>query len=163
MNIRRAVSTDKLLLSTLCMDVQSLHAEHHPDLFKMPDGENFAVSFFDQMLSDSMIFIYIAEEAGGAIGYILCKIIERPENPFTFSSHYLLVDQVSVRPASRGRGVGAALIEQAEALARELGMDKIQLDSWDFNKGAHLFFERMGYEKFNFRFWKKLQEIKKSR
>ncbi|MEO8355048.1 MAG: GNAT family N-acetyltransferase [Chloroflexota bacterium] len=156
MNIRRAVSTDNSLLSTLCMEVQSLHAEHHPDLFKRPDNEDFAVLFFDQMLSDSMIFIYIAEEAGGAVGYILCKIIERPENPFTFSSRYLLVDQISVRPGSRGRGIGTALIEQAETLARELSMDKVQLDSWDFNIKAHSFFERMGYQKFNFRFWRNL-------
>jgi len=156
MNIRRAVSTDSSLLSALCTDVQSLHAEHHPDLFKMPDGEDFALSFFDQMLSDSMIFIYIAEEAGGAAGYILCKIVERPENPFTFSSRYLHVDQISVRPGSRGRGIGTALIEQAETLARELSMDKVQLDSWDFNIKAHSFFERMGYQKFNFRFWRNL-------
>jgi ribosomal protein S18 acetylase RimI-like enzyme len=156
MNIRRVVSTDNLLLSTLCMDVQSLHAEHHPDLFKIPDSEDFAVLFFEQMLSDPMIFIYIAEEAGGAVGYILCKIIERPENPFTFSSRYLLVDQISVRPSSRGRGVGAALIEQAETLAQELGMNKVQLDSWEFNIKAHSFFERMGYQKFNFRFWRNL-------
>ena len=138
MNICRAVSIDSSLLSTLSMDVRSLHAEHHPDLFKVPDREDFAVLFSDQMISDSMIFIYIAEEAGGAAGYILCRIVERPENPITFSSRYLLVDQISVRPGSRGRGIGTALIEQAETLARELSMDKVQLNSWDFNTTALL-------------------------
>jgi GNAT superfamily N-acetyltransferase len=79
--------------------------------------------------------------------------MERPETPFTFALRYLLVDQISVRPTAQGKGVGAALIEQAVALARELNVPKIQLDSWGFNTGAHAFFEKMGFEKFNHRFW----------
>ena len=156
MKIRLAISADSLLLSSLCMDVQSLHAKHHPDLFKIPPSNDFAVSFFDEMLTDSAITIFIAEENGQALGYVLCKLIERTENPFTFAMRYLLVDQISVHPTTQGRGVGAALIKQAEVLAMELNVQRIQLDSWGFNTEAHAFFEKMGFEKFNHRFLKNL-------
>ncbi len=66
---------------------------------------------------------------------------------------YLLIDQISVRPAARGKGVGAALMGQAETLAKNLDVKRIQLDSWDFNLNAHAFFEHLGFQKFNFRFW----------
>jgi len=89
-----------------------------------------------------------------AIGYVLCKLIERPENPFTFAMRSLLVEHISVRPAARGKGVGTALIKQAEMLAKRLAVQRIQLDSWDFNTDAHAFFERLGFQKFNFRFWR---------
>ena len=156
MNIRRAVSTDNLLLSRLCMDVQSLHAQYHSDIFKMPQSEDFAISFFDQMLDDPMTYIYIAEQNGKACGYVLCKLVERPENPFTFAMRYLLIDQISVRSAEQGKGIGAALLKQADILAKELNVSRIQLDSWGFNTDAHRFFEKMGFEKFNHRFWRNL-------
>lgn len=154
MNIRKATSEDGLLLSDLCRDVQSLHSQNHADIFKMPQSADFAISFFDEMLGDPAVSIFIVEENGDAIGYILCKLIERPENPFTFALRYLIIDQISIRPAAQGRGAGAALMAQADVLAKELGVRKIQLDSWDFNIKAHAFFEHLGFQKFNYRLWK---------
>jgi len=40
MHIRQALPTDSLLLSSLCRDVQRLHAEHHPAIFKMPQSDD---------------------------------------------------------------------------------------------------------------------------
>src|SRR6266498_2006631 len=100
-NIRPAIPNDALILSSLFMDVQRLHAEHHADIFKMPQQEDFAASFFEEMLADPTMFIYIAEEDGQPIGYVLCKIVERPENPFTLANRFLHIDQISVRPAAQ--------------------------------------------------------------
>jgi GNAT superfamily N-acetyltransferase len=156
MNIRQATPTDSLVLSSLCKDVQSLHAEHHPDIFKVPESESFATSFFDEALADLTTRIFIAENEERALGYILCKLVERGESPFTYARRFLMIDQISVRPAARGQGIGAALIQQAEELAKELGVPRIQLDSWDFNVRAHAFFEKEGFQKFMFRFWRAL-------
>jgi GNAT superfamily N-acetyltransferase len=156
MKIRQAMSKDNMLLSSLCMDVQRLHAENHPDIFKIPQNDVFASAFFEEMLADPLVTVFLAEEDGQALGYILCKLIERVENPFTFAMRNLLIDQISVRPEAQGKGVGAALMAPAEAQAREWDVPRIQLDSWGFNTGAHAFFEKMGYEKFNHRFWRKL-------
>ena len=156
MNIRQATPADSPLLSSLCIDVQRLHAERHPDIFKMPRSEDFATPFFDEMLADPTARIFIAEEDGHAIGYIFCKLFERPEGPFTYANRFLQIEHISVRPEAQRHGVGAALMNRAEELARELRVTKIQLDSWDFNLEAHAFFERMGFEKFDFRFWRKL-------
>ena len=154
MNTRQATSVDALLLSNLSMDVQRLHAEHHPDLFKMPQSEGYAISFFEGLLADPSVNIFFVEENGAAAGYIVCLLVERPENQFRYATRYLHVDQISVRPDAQGKGAGKALIKQAEALARELNVGRIHLDSWGFNTGAHTFFEKMGFEKFNHRFWK---------
>jgi len=155
MSIRQATSKDNLFLSSLSMDVQRLHAENHPDIFKMPQDDEFAVQFFDEKLADPLVRIFIAGENGHALGYVLCKLVEREENPFTFAMRYLLEDQISVRPEAQGKGIiGRALIEQAKILATEWNVFRIQLDSWGFNIKAHAFFEKMGFEKFNHRFWR---------
>jgi GNAT superfamily N-acetyltransferase len=154
MNIRQADLSDSLLLSSLCTDVQRLHAENHPEIFKMPQTDDFAVLFFDEILADPVTTIFVAEREGEPLGYVLCKLIERQENPFTLAMRYLLIDQISVRSAEQGKGVGAALLKQADILAKELKVSRIQLDSWGFNTDAHRFFEKMGFEKFNQRFWR---------
>ena len=154
MNIRRAVPNDSGGLSALCVDVQSLHAEHHPDIFKTPADEDFAVTFFDEALVDPLVNIFIAEENGNPCGYVLARIVERPENIFTHAMRYLLLDQISVHPSAQGRGVGGELLKQVDLLAKQLDLQRIQLDSWDFNLTAHAFFERSGFQKFMFRFWR---------
>ena len=156
MNIRPATLLDALLLSRLSADVQRLHAENHPNVFKLPQSEDYAASFFQETLADPTVTIFIAEENGNAAGYIVCKLVERPDNPFTFPARILLVDAISVRPEARGQGVGELLMKQAEMLAGEWKAERIVLDSWDFNLKAHAFFERVGFRKFMFRFWRHL-------
>ncbi len=156
MNIRQAIAADALRLSSLSADVQTLHAQHHPDIFKVPQNEAFAVPFFEEMLADPAVRILIAEERGEEIGYLLCKLVERPENLFTFAARVLHIDQLSVRPAAQGRGTGAALMQRVELVAKEWGVQRIQLDSWDFNIAAHGFFEHIGFQKFHFRFWRQV-------
>ena len=156
MNIRQADARDALLLSSLSVEVQRLHAENHPDIFKMPKSDEYAVTFFDELLADTSIRIYIAEEAGHGIGYIFCKLYERPESPLTFVNRFLQIEHISVQSAVQHRGVGGALMQRVEELARELRVKKIQLSSWVFNTNAHAFFEKQGFIKFEYRFWKKL-------
>jgi GNAT superfamily N-acetyltransferase len=129
MNIRRAEPHDSQLLSSLCVEVQTLHARHYPQIFKMLSAADFAEPFFATQLKDPLTHIFVAEQDGQVIGYILCELIERPENNFTHLNRFVLIDQISVRPDKQGRGAGALLIAQARALAQTLGVKRIHLDT----------------------------------
>ena len=121
MIIRRATQEDALALSSLCVDVQRLHAEHYPQLFKFPETEDFALAFFSEWLGEPTVMIFIAEVGGEAGGYAVCRHLERPEIPFTFPVRFLQIEHISVRPTLQGKGTGAALMAEAESLAREMG------------------------------------------
>jgi ribosomal protein S18 acetylase RimI-like enzyme len=155
MQIRKASRGDLETLSRLNVHVQQLHAEAHPDLFKMPTGDDFAVSFFTSLIDDSNIFIYLAEEAA-PIGYIVLRVMRRSENAFMHPWHFVYIDQICVEPDYQGKGIGKALIEEAEKLAVLMDLDFVGLDSWDFNTEAHEFFYTQGYETFNLRMKKKI-------
>jgi len=153
MRIRPAARLDALLLSRLNVHVQRLHAEAYPDLFVFPDQDDFALVFYEMILDDPAVYIFIAESPQ-PVGYIICRVVHGEGNPFMFARSYLYVDQITVEPGEQGKGIGKALMEHADRLAQEEGLPMIQLNSWAFNQDAHHFFFAQGYEIYNVRMWK---------
>ena len=56
-----------------------------------------------------------------------------------------IVDSLAVSPASRGLGVGAALMQKAEEKARAMGKRRMSLGVIGENEGAIRLYERLGY------------------
>lgn len=56
------------------------------------------------------------------------------------------LDILVVDEGSRGRGIGEALLDQAEDIARTLGCGHIALDSAFRREDAHDFYKNRGYE-----------------
>jgi diamine N-acetyltransferase len=152
--IRRAKLEDAATLSALNVDVQRLHADAMPHLFKQPASDDFALQFMREQLADEAHnYFFIIEQNREAIGYIFVRIFERPENPFMFAYRRLLIDQISVKPAYQGKGAGKLLIQAVRDLALDLGIDTIALDTWEFNREAQAFFHSQGFVEFNRRMW----------
>lgn len=63
---------------------------------------------------------------------------------------------LSVDPAARGRGLGAALVERAEAWFRAQGAETVIVSSRHERRAAHRFYERLGYGATGLRFKKRL-------
>lgn len=156
MEIRKANPEDIPTLSRLNVAVQQLHAEGQPDFFKMPEDENFAIPFFEMIMANENTYIFILEDEGEALGYIVMRVIRREENPFMYARNQLFIDQITVEPDHQGKGCGVALIEKSMALAEELGLNQVVLDTWHFNTDAHRFFEKQGFETFELMMWKSL-------
>ena len=66
------------------------------------------------------------------------------------------VDELVVDQASRGRGVGTAMLDRLADTAREMGCRQIELDSALHRKEAHAFYESRGFERISYLFTKSL-------
>jgi GNAT superfamily N-acetyltransferase len=55
------------------------------------------------------------------------------------------IKRMYVRPEARGRGIGKALLDALEALARDLGYAVARLDTGPKQPGAQRMYERAGY------------------
>ncbi len=55
------------------------------------------------------------------------------------------LESVHTRADLRGQGIGARMMEHAEALAREAGAGLIQLTSNKVREDAHRFYDRLGF------------------
>jgi ribosomal protein S18 acetylase RimI-like enzyme len=140
--IRRARDDDVTLLLELNREVQALHAAAEPRQFKPVVTE---LAPFAALVDDPETYAFIAEVGGEAIGYCVCKVMSRPEGPFSYALTIVYIDQMAVLSAYQRHGVGAALIERAKSLAAEVGATRIDLEVWSFNSGAQGFYAAQGF------------------
>ena len=133
---------------------QKIHAEHHPEVFKYPtDAVEMERFFRDIILADDN-FIFLAKISEQDVGYVWGTIQRRPENVFKHSQEWIYIHQLSVEPDYRRKGVGRRLLHAVDNVARENGISKFVLDSWEFNKESHNFFEQLGYSCFKINMWR---------
>lgn len=152
MNIRMATQDDVDLLALLNRDVQKLHADARPNLFKQPDDlEPVKADIRDRMLADADGRVLIIEDDGQAAGYVYVQFVRRAETAYTYARQFLHIDQISVKPEYRGKGYGRALMQAVFDLATTQGIERVTLNTWDFNEIAQVFFARMGFQTFNYR------------
>lgn len=59
---------------------------------------------------------------------------------------HLAIDVIAVDPAAQGRGVGSALLDRAEAAARELGLPELRLHTNEAMTENLRYYPRRGFE-----------------
>jgi ribosomal protein S18 acetylase RimI-like enzyme len=156
--IRTAVLGDEQRLTVINGFVQDLHVAKRPDSFK-PSTKDEVVEWFSLLLKNTSARIWIAEEGGTAIGYVLTMVQERPENPFCRSRRWYEIDQIAVDPGHRRKGVASALIQKALTEAAADGFAEIELCTWSFNVEAQSLVRKFGFEP-KFLRWHRKREIR---
>ena len=90
--------------------------------------------------------ILVAEGDGGVLGYaamITSVSAEHDRDEIAYT--YAHVDDLGVLASARSLGVGAALLEACEAIARAAGQRWIRLGVLAANERARSFYGRQGY------------------
>ena len=144
MNIRAAVVGDERSLAVLNDVVQRLHVARRSDFFK-PTQIDEVAAWFTPLLQKPTTGIWLAEDGGAPIGYVLAFLHERAANPFCPARRWCEIDQIAVRPDHQRRGVGRALIETVLTWARAEGAGDIELSTWSFNDAAQRMFTGLGF------------------
>jgi diamine N-acetyltransferase len=144
---------DAGLISMLNEEVQNLHAQIHPDMFKPYDRASMTAAM-SNFLQDESCRAYVAYNDGIPAGYALFFIREVKENAFHYNLKTLYLDQIAVLSQFRRDGIGRLLMEQAENLAKELAISKIELDHWSANTVAAQYFRKSGYSLYKERLYK---------
>jgi len=83
---------------------------------------------------------WVAQEDGAAVGYIHAALY-----PSLYLGKMANIMALAVAPGYQGRGIGRALLERAEAWAKENGCTGMRLNSGDERTGAHAFYRSCGY------------------
>jgi GNAT superfamily N-acetyltransferase len=92
---------------------------------------------------DEMILIAEdAEEGGGPVGMLSLHVFP----VLAYAEDLAMIMALVVTERSRGTGVGRALIERAEAIARERRASRLMVTTHVRRADAHAFYERLGFD-----------------
>lgn len=95
-----------------------------------------------QLMADASLGAVLLAEANGAcVGYVMlgwCFSIEQ-------GGRHVLVDELYLEPAARGRGLGAALLARACDWARQRGAEVARLEVNRHNPRAKALYQRAGF------------------
>nr|WP_254910045.1 GNAT family N-acetyltransferase [Micromonospora sp. NBS 11-29] len=80
----------------------------------------------------------------GYQGDRLVAVLVIADNRFHLKAHWRVLKRVMVHPETQGRGHGAALMREAERIARALGLDALHVTVRD-GLGLDRFYRHLGY------------------
>ena len=104
------------------------------------------------LFADGGAHCWLAEHAGEIGGYLLAVLVFSLEHGGTMAE----IDEFFVAPAFRRRGIGAALLLQAESALRDSGVTRLQLQLGAENAPARAFYDAHGYgRRAGFELWDK--------
>lgn len=143
--IRRAEKKDMERLDALLFQVQALHAEERPDIFKK-GAKKYTDDELLSIIDDDDAPIFVWEEDGVIAGYAFCIYQETKENGQLHHRKVLYIDDLCVDEKYRRRGIGAKLYRYVLDTAKDAGCDSVTLNVWSVNDGALEFYRSMGMQ-----------------
>ena len=142
--IRKANKNDIPGVISLLYQVNAVHHEIRPDLFK-----GNTVKYNEQELAELFndeskpIFVY-EDEDGNILGHAFCQIIEIKNNQLLQDIETLYIDDICVDKDARGQHIGKSLYEHVRDFAKSIGCNNMTLNVWEGNDSALCFYKSMG-------------------
>lgn len=144
MKIRRAVKRDIPGINELLRQVQTVHHNGRPDLFK-GDAKKYTDEELSDLLDDDSKPVFVAADDGERVlGYAFCVFKQHVNDNILTDIKTLYIDDLCVEETCRGQRIGQSLYEHVLAFAREQGCYNVTLNVWECNPGAKRFYEKCG-------------------
>ena len=144
LTIRKARAEDYDAACRLFDELDALHRDRLPWLFRAPMGTPRSEEFFAQLLSGDESALWVAE-AASIVGIAHAALHSAPELAVFVPQRWGVLDNLVVHPAWRRRGIGSLLVQAIEEWAFSQGASCVQLGVYEFNAEARRFYEALGY------------------
>ena len=141
--IRRAIKKDIPKIGKLLCEVDLVHHNGRPDIFKI--GRKYNDEELTLIIEDDSRPILVAvDENDEVMGYCFCIYQQHVNNSVLTDIKTLYIDDLCVDEKLRGRHIGRELYEAAVKLARDSGCYNLTLNVWSCNPSALRFYEAQG-------------------
>jgi len=142
--IRKANKNDVQRIIDLLHQVNMVHYEIRPDLFK-PHTTKYNAQELEAMFDDDRTPIMVYDD-GDVRGYAFCQITDVKNHLLLQDNKSLYIDDICVDEKARGKHVGKALFDYVCEYAKSIGCHNITLNVWDGNDAACNFYKNMGMQ-----------------
>lgn len=156
--VREYAPKDRLSVERCSLELQEDEYIREPHYWGKP--EEVVAPYIDYVLkeinkSDGKIFV--AETDGIIAGFSVVMISEKEDSPAVSLERFGYIMDLAVLREHKGKGLGKALMANAEEFVRSRGLEWMQLDVTK-NNPALDFYLKYGYQKKSIRLEKNLEE-----
>ena len=142
-SVRRAEARDIPAILNLLVQVDMVHHNGRPDLFKGP-ATKYSAEELRTIIADEETPVFVcADERDRVLGHGFC-VMQYAGGQLMVEHTTVYIDDICVDENARGKGAGKALYEHILAFARERGAYNVTLNVWSCNPGAMAFYEKLG-------------------
>ena len=142
--IRRATEKDIPKILELLVQVDMVHHNGRPDIFKGP-ATKYSEGELRELLRDEAAPVFVCvDENDVPLGHAFCVHKQFADDSVMTDIKTLYIDDICVDENARGQHVGKALCEHVIAYAKENGFYNLTLNVWTCNPSAIKFYEAMG-------------------
>ena len=145
MNIRNSIKRDLDDICNLSDQINNFHYQHVPGIFSKPTGSEKEREFWSERLSQDDALFLVVEVDDRVQGYITARLTENTIIPFLIHKKVCRVGTIVVAETVQGNGIGRAMMRKIEQWAMDNKADEIRLEVMEFNKGAHEFYDSLGF------------------
>ncbi len=144
LKVRRAQITDIPRIMELLVQVDMVHHEGRPDIFKGP-ATKYSGEPLKEIINDEKTPVFVCvDEADRVLGHAFTIHQQITGHPVMTDIRTLYIDDICVDEKARGQHVGTALYHHVEKYARENGFYNITLNVWTCNPEALKFYQSLG-------------------
>lgn len=144
MTVRFACEKDIPQMNSLLYQVERVHQQGRPDLFK-EGAKKYTDNELKDMLKDKTKPIFAAVDENDVMkGYAFCVFQEHKGDNVLTDIKTLYIDDLCVDENCRGQHIGSVLYEAVKKFAKEQGCYNVTLNVWECNPSARKFNEKAG-------------------
>lgn len=125
--------------------VAVLHANGRPDIFRddfPQEMQDLVCLAFDAENSD--VLVVIRDEI--IVGFAMVDYVTKPLSLYNIERKYYEIRELGVDENFRRNGAGRELFDYIKSDAKQKGIDRIELDMWEFNQNTLKFYEAIGFK-----------------
>ena len=139
--IRHANKNDYESVIRIMSQVQDMHVEWRPDIYK-PNENLIPEDVFEKIIENGTF--YVAESEGVVVG-ILEIVFRHVESPSHVTRNFIFIDSMAIDEKYRGMGIGHQMFDFLKKLKKEKNLDGIELQVNARNSAAYEMYKKYGF------------------
>ena len=161
-SVRKATADDYNSVCGLFDEIDALHRDHLPHLFKKPGGAAREQDYYLGLIADENVALLVAEADEKLVGFGHTIVRDAPPFPVFVPRRYAIVEGIVVKSGFQNHGIGRILMDKMQEWSIAKGATSIELNVYEFNETAISFYERVGYQTFTRKMSKELKKGKRA-
>lgn len=142
--VRRAENKDIDSILKLLVQVDMVHHNGRPDLFKGPATKYTGEQLGDVIKDEKTPVFVCVDENGQVLGHAFCILQQHIDDNVLTDIKTLYIDDICVDENNRKANVGRTLYDHVIGYAKDIGCYNVTLNVWSCNPGAMRFYEKCG-------------------